>query len=328
MVTLKKGRLPGAVWDPISKRSLLSNRPVRMTVHMAVTDADDIYGPGKGPGRTYAHAYNPLDEAMRQHQEIHRKAYADLDGNGKTFAVEHQGRPGDRMSGNQIDNDARAFAHLVTEHGVPNRIASYNDTTGLAWHRLGCKGNFGAFDKANRKTWSGYQTGQRWSTVFGKTCPTDAFIDQLDEIFDLAQDYIEGVPVKRPPKQKPAPVTGSGKKTPRKSRKYAKLRRDGDFGPVTATAYQILLDAPEVDYYHGDIDGDFGSLSIRAEQEWLRDLGFYKGRIDGIRGPMTRKALQSFLRSKGLYSGRIDGWLGPMSVKALQSYLNQQRKYL
>lgn len=183
-------RIPFAVWDPISGRSSLSNKPVRMTVHIAVSDSGDIYGPGKGPGATYAHCYNPRDGQLRQHQDITRRAYSDLDGNGFTVGVEHQGRPGDDMTDNQIENDARLFAWLVTHHGVPNRIATWDDTRGLAWHRLGCQGNFGAFSKSNRKTWSAAQTGQRWTKVYGKTCPTDKFIDRIQEIYDRAQQYM------------------------------------------------------------------------------------------------------------------------------------------
>lgn len=187
-------RIPGAVWDPIKGASTLSNDPDRMTVHIAVSRSGDIYGPGKGPGGTYAGAYSPRSGRMRQHQYIDRRTYADLDGNGETFSVEHEGWPGQSLTENQLDNDARLFAHLVTHYGVPNRIATWDDTRGLAWHRLGCKGNFGAFDKNDPCTWSASQTGQRWSTAFGKTCPTDNFIKQIPEIYARAQKYISGTP--------------------------------------------------------------------------------------------------------------------------------------
>lgn len=105
------------------------------------------------------------------------------------------------------------------------------------------------------------------------------------------------------------------------------LRVDGDFGRVSARAYQRLLAPSGVGNYTGRIDGVFGPMSVRAEQRWLARLGFYSGRIDGQRGPMTIRALQRFLKSRGFYSGRIDGSFGPMSVRALQSYLNSQRQH-
>lgn len=327
MAAVKRGRIPFAKWDPIKHRSLLRNKPVRMNVHIAVSRSGDIYGPGKGPSGTYAGAYNPKSGPLRQHQEIHRKTYADLDGNGKTFSIEHEGWPGDDMTANQIDNDARLFALLVTEYGTPNRIATLGDTRGLSWHRLGCRGNYGRFDKSDPTTWSGAQTGQRWTTSFGKTCPTDAYIRRIPEIFDRAQDYIDGRPVKKPKRSqkdrtpvKPKPRGGSH------PHRYAKLLVDGVRGRVTITAWQHLLAA--IDEYTGRIDGIWGPLSIRAEQRWLAGLGYYRGRIDGDEGPVTKRALQSFLRSKGLYRGLLDGKRGPMTVKAEQKYLNQQRKYL
>src|SRR5690625_7973676 len=65
------------------------------------------------------------------------------------------------------------------------------------------------------------------------------------------------------------------------------LRVDGDFGRVSARAYQRLLAPSGVGNYTGRIDGVFGPMSVRAEQRWLVRLGFYSGRIDGQRGRMT-----------------------------------------
>lgn len=324
-------KLPGATWDPISGRSTLSNKPVRMTVHIAVSRSKDIYGPGKGPGGTYAHFYNPKSGSIRQHQEINRRTYADLEGNGSTVSVEHEGWPGDKMTPSQIDNNARLFAHLVKHYGVPNRVATWNDTRGLAWHRLGCQGNFGRFSKNNRKTWSTAQTGVKWSTAFGKTCPTDNFIDQIDDIYRRAQSYIKGETPSTPSKPKPPRPSkpGGGGKLPKT---YKKLRVDGHRGPVTNKAWKVLLGA--IDQFkigrdNGKYNGDWGRAAILAEQRWLAGLGRYKGRIDGIRGPVTKKSLQEFLRyDKGLYSGWIDGDEGPLTVKAEQRYLNDQRQYL
>ena len=190
-VAYNGGRAKGFIWDPIAGASTLLCRPVRYTVHMTAVRAPDIYGPGKGPGGSYAHYHMPRKGNGRQHQLLHHWAYADLGGNGRTIAAETEGVPGDRMTEDQLDAHARAFADAVLHRGVPNRIATYKDTTGLAWHRLGCKGNFGAFSPGDRTTWCGYQTGQQWTTHFGKTCPTDNFIHQIPEIYNRAQVYIK-----------------------------------------------------------------------------------------------------------------------------------------
>lgn len=102
---------------------------------------------------------------------------------------------------------------------------------------------------------------------------------------------------------------------------------DGKFQSVTKRAYQRLLAPAPVGAYKGRVDADFGSLSVKAEQRWLKRLGYYKGRIDGDRGPMTIKALQRFLRDRGFYGGWIDGDFAGWSVKGLQEYLNSQRQY-
>lgn len=185
------GRYPAAIWDPIEGRDTAPNRVDRMVIHTAWADSADIYGPRKGQGRTYAHFYNPTSGDMRQHQEIHRLGRALLYGNGRAVDVEHQDERRDMpLSESQIDNDARLFAYLVTHHGLPNRIATPDDTRGLAWHRLGCTGNYGRFDRDDPRTWSRAQTGERWSDVHGKTCPTNPRILQIPEIYALAQTYI------------------------------------------------------------------------------------------------------------------------------------------
>lgn len=193
------GRYPGAIWDPITDRDKAPNRIERMIVHTAWVDARDIYGPRRGQGGTYAHFYNPDDGKLRQHQEVTRMARASLDANGRTVDVEHQDPRRDApLTAAQIDADARLFAHLVLEHGMPNRIATPNDTRGLAWHRLGVDGNFGAYNPKDRKTWCRKQTGEKWTTVYGKTCPTNPRIDQIDDIWELAQKYIQAASAPAP----------------------------------------------------------------------------------------------------------------------------------
>lgn len=193
------------VWDEVAGRSSRKITPRLMTIHTAVTDSQDIYGPGLGPGRTHAHFYNPKQGMLRQHQAIDRQAFADGQGNSFCVSVEHwdgypNGAPGywkhdgdvPPLTDSQIENDARLFAHLVRHFGLPNRIATPDDVSGLGWHRLGVAGNFGRFDPRDRKTWSRAQTGLNFSGVFGKLCPGDRRIDQIQEIYDRAQDYLRG----------------------------------------------------------------------------------------------------------------------------------------
>lgn len=190
-VALDKGRRADfAVWDPITGRSTTALTPRRVTMHIAVSNSADIYGPNKGPGDSYAHFYNPRSGSPRQHQTMDRRAAADLDGNGTTISVEHQGLVGDSMTNVQMTNLAKIFAWAHVFCGVPNRIASVGNLNGLAWHRLGISGNFGAYDPNIRTTWSHAQTGAVWSSANGKTCPTNNFIRAIPEVYSRAQTWI------------------------------------------------------------------------------------------------------------------------------------------
>lgn len=193
-------RYTGAVWDPISDRDRIPIQPRGLSIHTAVTNTSDLYGTRRGQGGTYAHFYNPKDGKLRQHQELDRMARADLEGNAYLISVENwdgypNGYPpywkhgGDVPPFTQAQVHALAdlFAFLVKYCGIPNRIATPDNVTGLVWHRLGISGNFGRYDPKNRATWSREQTGKRFSTARGKLCPGDRRIAQIQEIYDLAQ---------------------------------------------------------------------------------------------------------------------------------------------
>lgn len=184
-------RVPFAVWDPITGRSGTAMSPKRVTVHIAVTRSGDIYGPGKGAGGSYARFYNPRSGKPRQHQWMNRRAAADLNGSNRSISVEHAGLVGDRMTDSQLRNLAKIFAWAVIHCGVPNRIATVNNLSGLAWHRLGIDGNFGKFDRNDRTTWCRKQTGAVWSSATGKTCPTDKFIRQIPTVYSKAQYWLK-----------------------------------------------------------------------------------------------------------------------------------------
>lgn len=191
------------IWDPIPDRDRTPINPTMMTIHTAVSRSQDIYGPQRGPGGTYAHFYNPENGPLRQHQEINRIAYADLHANTFSVSVEHwDGYPGKWSSGEppkfterQLENDAKLFAYLVLKFGLPNRVATPDNLSGLGWHRLGCNGDFGAFNPNNPTTWCYKQSGVLMSRSYGKTCPGNRRILQIKEIYNRAQKYILGRPV-------------------------------------------------------------------------------------------------------------------------------------
>lgn len=330
---MAKGRVSFAKWEPIRNRSLMSNNPVRMTVHLTAVRANDIYGPGKGPGGTYAHFHNSRNGDLRQHQQTHRRTYADLRGNGKTISVENEGKQGDSLTDAQIENLARLFAVAVNDYGVPNRIATARNTKGLAWHRLGVRGNFGSYNPNNRKTWNADNTGELWSTVI-KTCPTDNVIDQIDDIYSRAQHYIKGgkpsgggsKPSK--PSKKPAPPKPSKPHSPRK----------GPSGQGKAATKSIQRVVKRCNYYDGKIDGDYGPMTKRAVKDWQSEMNRRANAglvVDGDWGQVSRnwlnwvKKLQRALpKFKGIKKLRVDGDYGSITVAAVRTLQRRNGLYV
>lgn len=265
---MELARVSFAVWDPITDRDTTRQSPVRMTLHTAWVNAPDIYGPNRGQGSTFAHFFNPTSGRLRQHQEVNRMSRADLYGNGMTVSVEHQDERRDMpFSDAQMEADARLFAALVNAPGsrVPNRIATVNDTRGLAWHRLGCRGNFGRYNPNDRTTWSGAQSGEQWTTVYGKTCPTNPRIRQVEEIWRRAQKYINGaVPI------------GSGVGS-------------GSAGPTARADWEVQLFLAVLGLYDAGpgltyVDGINGPNQKAAVTAYQRRAGLT---VDGWWGPNT-----------------------------------------
>jgi hypothetical protein len=182
-------RVDFARWDPIDGRSTVALDAQRVVMHIADDRRRDIYGPQKGPGNSYAHFYNRRSGPPLQHQWLNRRAAAELGGSTSSISVEHQGVVGDRMTDSQLTYLARIFAWSHVYCGVPNRVATPGNTTGFAWHRLGVEGDFGAFNRRDRKTWCRRDTGEVWSSSV-KACPTNNFIDQIDDVFRIAQIWI------------------------------------------------------------------------------------------------------------------------------------------
>jgi len=128
--------------------------------------------------------------------------------------------------------------------------------------------------------------------------------------------------VPAPVKPTPAPSKPSAPK-PAQEFPAVALVVDGVWKERTTRAYQLMLrDAAGT--YRGAIDYNFGELSVKAEQTWLKKLGYYKGEIHGKRDEMTKVALSRFLKAKGLRKAREKN----PDNHALQRYINSQRKYI
>lgn len=162
--------------------------PTRLTLHTAVSSAVDLYKGRPDGNGLISHFYVNRQGTVYQYRDTQYQAWADYQGNVGSISVETwDGAQDVPWTDAQIAALADLYAWAYKVHnGLPIRLASIGDVRGLAWHRLGCKGNFGAYDPGNILTWSGNQTGLVWSKARGKVCPRDPRILQVHEIYRRA----------------------------------------------------------------------------------------------------------------------------------------------
>lgn len=309
---------PAAIWRPIQRNYTRRVRTVTRGVilHVAVSEASSIHGWFNNPAaRASSHFYVRRDGTVEQYVDTIYSAWTSGAANWSTIGIETQGMGHGAWTPAQEKALADLIVWLHKVHRIPPRLmaSSKAGERGVGWHKQGVPATYAQKVRGVSQT-----GGQLWSPDIGKICPGPQRIPQIPGIVKRAAT---GKPAP-PPAAKPAPA----KPKHAKPTTYAPLLVDGHAGPVTVTAWQILL--AECGYYRGAIDGIFGPLTIKAMQTWLRTLKFYNGYVDGIFGPLTIRALQRFLKAKRLYKGLIDGRREQLTVKAEQAYLNQQRQYL
>ena len=284
--------------------------PVRMTLHTAVSSAVDLYKGKPASNGTYAHFYCNELGTIYQYKDTSIAARADAQGNSGSISVETwDGGKEQPWNAKQLAAIARLFQWVTSTHStVPNRLASVHDLKGLAWHRLGCTGNFGTYSVNDITTWSGNQSGAVWSNSRGKTCPYDTRIRQIPGILNIKIASTTNASTT---------TASTGKHA---STRYARAI-DGSFGAYTVKSWQAWL--TRRGYYTRAIDGVMGIESWKAVQRWLTKDGYYNRAIDGQAGTYTVKGLQKALQNAGYYTAyTVDGQFGTQTVKALQSYLS------
>ncbi|WP_406710987.1 N-acetylmuramoyl-L-alanine amidase [Trueperella pyogenes] len=331
-----------------------SHTPVRLTLHTAWP------GPRKGPlyphGRpmsngTYAHFYIDSEGTLYQHRDTALAARADGKGNFGSISVETwDGAREQALNTAQLETFKRLWEWVLATHPtVPNQLAKPGDLRGMAWHRLGVEGNFGAYNPNDPCTWSRAQTGAVWSTARGKTCPTNPKIRQAVAVQagtvhapqarpelpeghkPLPTDATPPRPRAIPPQNFTARPTGNGwTRFARQGRAQYygpdMLIGDGVWGTELTKSIQTWL--RHRGYYTTAylIDGDFGAATAIALQRWLRDAGHYGTEyvIDGVFGTHSLIGLQLALRADGLYPAgeyTLDGVCGNYMLTDLQRWM-------
>ena len=182
--------MPGVIWkgDKSGKRRM---------------DRYDIFCQHTIVGYAPAHAAHfsvYADGDIYQSRDTLYASAANLDGNHRVMASENEDH-GPRFGGTprlpawvpltpeQVKANAEIYAWLHGEHGIPLQMNPDSRPTsrGLAYHRQGIDGNFEGYRFRGRAN-----GGEKWTSSFGKVCPTDIRIAQLPDILATARSLIEG----------------------------------------------------------------------------------------------------------------------------------------
>lgn len=316
---------PGAKKRLISKWNKFAiTRHRRMNFHVAVYDGDSLFEMFTKSNAACSHFYVAKDGTVEQYIDTKYRSASDMNGNDSTISVETAGGLGnskqlnsEKWTPEQVEALAKLWKWAQETHGIKNQVAKNTQTndnsSGLSWHRLGVKGNFQG--RGGVLATSYLTGGILYSKAKGKECPGDAKILQIPGIWEKANGKTTEQPVK-PPTTPPVSAKPETTKpqggTVAKGWPNSKLKVTAKHSAASHKAWVELLAA--VGYKDKDLTKNF--------QCWLKDLGYYKGLVDGDFGTLTVEALQNFLKDKGLYKGLIDGKREGMTVKAEINYLN------
>lgn len=180
-------RMPGATWDGEHSPRKPMERYDIVCIHTIV---------GRAPAHA-AHLSTFMDgRPPHQSRDTAYQSAANLDGNHRVLAIENEDHGGNdvhrwpALTDSQVEDCARFLAFAHKEHGVPLQLCpdSRPGSRGLAYHRQGCDGNFGpgsGFAYPGR-----VDGGERWTSHYGKVCPTDARIAQLPTILERAKALV------------------------------------------------------------------------------------------------------------------------------------------
>lgn len=335
---------PGATKHLIPKWNKVPiTRYRRMNLHVAVWGRDSIRSLFAGSNTACSHFYINKAGGVEQLIDTKYRSAADRDGNDSTISVETEGGlsnvNGEKWTPQQIVALAKLWAWVRDTHDIKNQIAINTNTNsnseGLSWHRLGIKGNFDSRPGLASKSYGGIL----YSGAAGKECPGDAKINQIPEIFAIANGDKKAPAVKPAGSVKPKSPAKSGSKVPKKQLNtskpngstqfpsdYENLIEDGRFLEVSVGAWQILANAVGYDN-NQRWDGDLGKLSWKDIQEWLAHNDYYFREVDGDPGYYTIVALQNLLADRDCLDTEkwlIDGKFQRETKRAFQKYLNTQ----
>lgn len=253
---------PGAIRKEIRKfRTPIRTQSRAFILHVAVSEADSLYGYFSGAA-VASHFYVRKNGIVEQYVDTRYQAPANLYANSTAISVETQGGVRNANSEPWTDAQLKALAQLSKwlheTHDIPLQVMkdSRPSTRGIGYHRLG----------VDPYRVSG---GELWSSAYGKICPGQGKINQVDDIVAMSK----GTSVPRPPVQPSQPA-----------KNYLEY---GDKGTKVKNLQRLLnVELPD------DLkeDGVFGTATRTSVRKYQSSRGLI---IDGIAGPATLGALQS-----------------------------------
>ncbi len=84
-----------------------------------------------------SHFGNPKHGQIDQWVDTKDKAWAEVSGNPYWISLENEGKSGESLTSNQIENAAQLLAWLHTTEGIPLQITDSLEIHGLGWHGMG-----------------------------------------------------------------------------------------------------------------------------------------------------------------------------------------------
>jgi len=239
---------PGATYRPITanKNRRRMTQYNRVNAHVAVSDAASLYPYFNRSGIPDSHFYVRKDGTAEQYVDTAFMAFADLEGNDATISIETQGNGDEPFTAKQAETVAQIYAWAVRTHGIARKMATDAkmgvSSHGLSWHRLGCDGNFPQLPdvRAGRIQRGG---GMRYSKSYGKGCPGDQKIYQMDDIYRRAMQILGSAPAPTPtpPKEDDVP----------KFRTFSRTTKQTDLKPNVETIVRLSNDGQEISFAFG-----------------------------------------------------------------------------
>lgn len=167
---------PGCVKKEVKRHRTAMARYDIIVLHIAVSEADSLYGFFNTPGNPTSHFYVRYDGTVEQYVDTKFRAPAQLDGNDRCIGIETEGLGTGTWTAPQVATLAKLCHWLYETHGIPLQDAetSRQSARGIAPHRYGIN----PYRVAD---------GELWSSSNGKTCPTNQRIAQIPEIIQRAK---------------------------------------------------------------------------------------------------------------------------------------------